>query len=88
MIAYTLEFKASVEKDLRKVPKDRLHDILKKIEELAEVPLPSDSKKLSGAEHLYRVRVGDYRITYEVMHKTKNVTIFYVRNRRSAYRGL
>lgn len=88
MTAYTLEFKASIEKDLRKVPKDRLPDILKKIEELAEVPLPSDSKKLSGAEHLYRVRVGDYRIIYEVMHKTKNVTIFYVRNRRSAYRGL
>jgi mRNA interferase RelE/StbE len=88
MAAYTLDFKASVEKDLRKVPKDRLPVILEKIEELAEVPLPSDSKKLSGAEHLYRVRVGDYRIIYEVVHKTKTVTIFYVRNRRSAYRGL
>ncbi|AKB32220.1 hypothetical protein MSSIH_1530 [Methanosarcina siciliae HI350] len=49
---YTLDFRVSVEKDLRKVPKDRLPDILKKIEELAETPLPSDSKKLSGAEHL------------------------------------
>ena len=88
MTAYTIDFKASVEKDLRKVPEDRLPDILKKIEELAEVPLPPDSKKLFGAEHLYRVRVGDYRIIYEVMHKTKNVTIFYVRHRRSAYRGL
>lgn len=88
MAAYTLDFKASVEKDLRKVPKDRLPVILEKIEELAEVPLPSDSKKLSGAEHLYRVRVGDYRIIYEVVHKTKTVTIFYVRNQRSAYRGL
>lgn len=45
MAAYTVDFKASVEKDLRKVPKDRLPDILEKIEELAEVPLPSDSKK-------------------------------------------
>lgn len=88
MAAYTLEFKVSVEKDLRKVPKDRLPDILKKIEELAETPLPSDSKKLSGAEHLYRVRVGNYRIIYEVVHKTKKVIIFYVRNRRSAYRRL
>jgi mRNA interferase RelE/StbE len=88
MAAYTLDFKASVEKDLRKVPKDRLPVIIEKIEELAEVPLPSDSKKLSGAEHLYRVLVGDYRIIYEVVHKTKTVTIFYVRTRRSAYRGL
>jgi len=88
MAAYTIDFKASVEKDIRKVPKDRLPDILTKIEELAEVPLPRDSRKLSGAEHLYRVRVGDYRIIYEVVHKTKNVTIFYVRHRRYAYRGL
>jgi mRNA interferase RelE/StbE len=58
MAAYTIDFKANVEKDLKKVPKDRLPDILEKIEELAEVPLPSDSKKLSSAEHLYRVRVG------------------------------
>ena len=88
MAAYTIDFKASVEKDLRKVPKDRLPDILEKIEELAEIPLPPDSKKLSGAEHLYRIRVGDYRIIYEVVHKTKSVTIFYIRNRRSAYRRL
>jgi mRNA interferase RelE/StbE len=88
MAAYTIDFKASVEKDLRKVPADRLPDILKKIEGLAEVPLPADSKKLFGAENLYRVRVGDYRIIYEVMHKTKNVTIFYIKHRRSAYREL
>lgn len=88
MTAYIIDFKASVEKDLRKVPKDRLPDILEKIEELAEAPLPVDSKKLSGAEHLYRIRVGDYRIIYEVVHKTKNITIFYVRYLRSVYRGL
>lgn len=88
MAPCTIDFKAGVEKDLRKVPKDRLPDILEKIEKLAEVPHSSDSKKLSGAEHLYRVRVGDYRITNEVVHKTKTVTIFYVRNRRSVYRGL
>jgi mRNA interferase RelE/StbE len=88
MTAYTIDFKASVEKDLRNVPKDRLPHILKKIEELADVPLPGDSKKLSGAEHLYRVRVGDYRIIYEVVHKTKNITIFYIKHRHFAYRKL
>lgn len=55
MAAYTIDFKASVEKDLRKVPADRLPDIIKKIEELAEIPVPGDSKKLFGAEHLYRI---------------------------------
>ena len=77
MAAYTINFKASVEKDLKKVPKDRLPDILEKIEELADVPLPSDSTKLSGAEHLYRVRVGDYRIIYEVAAQNKECQPFF-----------
>ncbi|MDD4523763.1 MAG: hypothetical protein PHW84_13050 [Methanosarcina sp.] len=44
MVAYTISIKANVEKDLKKVPKDRLPDILEKIEELAEIPFPTDSK--------------------------------------------
>lgn len=88
MAAYTIYFKASLEKDLKKLPKDRLSDILIRIEELADVPHPPNSKKIAGTEHLYRICVGDYRIIYEVMHKTKQVTIFYVRHRHSFYRGL
>jgi len=45
-------------------------------------------RRLSGAEHLYRVRVGDYRIIYAVYHAEQEITILYVRHRRTAYRGL
>src|SRR5437870_8906715 len=44
--------------------------------------------KLSGAERLYKIRVGDYRIVYEVDTAALQVTIHYVRHRREAYRKL
>ena len=51
-------------------------------------PLPRQSSKLQGAERLYRLRVGDYRIVYEVDTAALQITIHYVRHRREVYRRL
>jgi mRNA interferase RelE/StbE len=61
---------------------------MSQIERLAADPLPSQVVKLSGAERLYRIRVGDYRIVYEVDAEAKLVTIHYVRHRRDVYRAI
>lgn len=50
---------------------------------LLEEPHPSGSKKLSNAENLYRVRVGDYRILYEVTDDS--VIIHAIGHRRDIY---
>jgi mRNA interferase RelE/StbE len=47
-----------------------------------------DARKLAGAESLYRVRAGDYRIIYSVMHDSREVIVYYIRHRSVAYRGL
>jgi len=44
--------------------------------------------KLSNAERLYRIRVGDYRIVYEVDHDAILITIHYICHRRDVYRTL
>lgn len=62
--------------------------ILQRIEDLSKTPLPFGVRRLSGAEHLYRIRVGDYRIIYAVHHAEQEIIILYIRHRRSAYRGL
>ena len=62
--------------------------ILEKIEDLYETPIPHGARKLSGTDSLYRIRVGEYRVIYEVRHQQRLVILFYVRHRRSAYRGL
>ncbi len=44
--------------------------LIKKIDSLAEDPRPKDAEKLKGAQGLYRVRSGDYRIIYQIKDKT------------------
>ena len=83
---YRINFKPSVEKDLKRVSKHVIAHILKRIAELATNPFPSACLKLTGAERLYRIRVGDYRIIYEMDSSAKVVTIHYVRHRRDVYR--
>jgi len=58
------------------------------VENLSMDPLPHDSRKLAGAESLYRIRVGDYRIIYQVLHESREVIVFYIRHRSVAYRGI
>jgi len=87
MDSYRVVFKPSVEKDLKGLTKALVSRIMKRIEGLADDPF-RPGVKLSTAERLYRVRVGDYRIVYEVDSKARQITVHYVRHRREAYRGL
>jgi mRNA interferase RelE/StbE len=86
--SYSLEFKPSVEKDLQSIPRSFVSRILARIDRLATDPFPPQSAKLQGAECLYRLRVGDYRVVYEVDSKALLITIQYVRHRRDVYRML
>ncbi len=83
---YSVVLKPSVEKDFRQLPKNVLTRVIRLIEGLAANPFPYNSVKLSGTRELYRLRLGDYRIIYEVDATGKLVTIHYVRHRREAYR--
>ena len=60
--------------------------VFKQIEALGNEPFPRQSRKLAGAEQLYRVCVGDYRAVYGVDKAAKEVIIHYVRHRRDVYR--
>ncbi|MGH9785147.1 MAG: type II toxin-antitoxin system RelE family toxin [Terriglobia bacterium] len=88
MAAYSLRFKPSVQKDLESIPKPLIARIISRIEQLKGEPFPHQAVKLQGAERLYRLRVGDYRIVYEVDPPALLITIYYVRHRREVYRGL
>jgi len=88
MGSYSLSFKNSVEKDLRKIPHESIPRIFEHIEKLSTDPFPYDTRKIAGAESLYRIRIGDYRIIYRVVHESREVIVFYIRHRSVAYRGL
>jgi mRNA interferase RelE/StbE len=86
MGSYRLVFKQSVAKDLRRVPKRDVARILKRIEGLAEDPMPPGSEKLSGQER-YRVRQGVYRIIYEIKNEELIVMVVKVGHRREVYKN-
>jgi len=88
MASYSIQFSPSVEKDLRRLPKTVASRVMAAIEALATEPFPRQSIKLSNAEGLYRVRVGSYRIVYEVDTPTGTIVVHYVRHRSDVYRSL
>jgi len=86
--SYKIELKRSAEKELRKLDKSLIPDILRKIEQLAANPRPRQSKKLTGSERSYRLRTGKYRIIYQVDEAAKKVTIYIIKHRGEAYRKM
>ena len=88
MKPYEIILQPSVEKDLRKLSAENSDRVINRIEILAGDPFPAQSIKLKGTEGLYRLRVGDYRIIYEVDSASNSILIHYVRHRREVYRDL
>ena len=88
MSEYSVNFKPSVEKDLRKIPDSELITIMERIERLVFNPFPSHAKKILGTQKTFRIRIRDYRIIYEVDTGKKIITVLYIRHRRDAYRDI
>jgi mRNA interferase RelE/StbE len=83
---YSLRFKSSVEKDLRRIPAAARARCLERISALSSKPRASGARRLTNALHTYRIRVGTYRVICQIDDDERTVTIVYVRHRRDAYR--
>ena len=86
MDLFRVEWKASVDGDLKKLHPSQIPQVVKKLELLAENPTPRGCKKLVATERTYRVRIGNYRIIYQVDYQEKVVMIYYIRHRKDAYK--
>ena len=86
MASFNLQWRASTRKDLRRLPREAISRIVAAVAKLAEELLPRGSEKLTGSERTYRIRVGDYRVVYELLRDAKIVEIQRVRHRKDVYR--
>ena len=84
MARYEVLIVASADKELGNMQKMLRQRIIEKFEEIGKDPRGTDSKKLDDAT--YRVRVGDYRIIYNVNDKERKVVITRIRHRGEVYR--
>jgi mRNA interferase RelE/StbE len=84
---YTVSIKPRAEKFLEGIRDARLYRRLRNaIRALASDPRSPGSIKLQGAEELYRVRVGDYRIIYQIQDTVLVVLVVEIGHRREIYR--
>ena len=85
---YRIEVKRSAAKALKKIPKPDRKRISEKIDSLSD-DLPSpEITKMKGDNPFHRIRVGDYRIIYEVQDEVLVILIVKVGHRKDIYRNL
>jgi mRNA interferase RelE/StbE len=82
---YSVRVLRQASKDISDLPKDYARLVSQHIERLTENPRPYDAKKLK-VEMAYSLRVGVYRILYDIDDKSQVVTVYRVKHRREAYR--
>jgi mRNA interferase RelE/StbE len=86
MASYSVLWRASALRAIRKLESreaDRIHSA---VSELADNPYPEGAEKLKSRERTFRVRAGGYRIIYSVEDREKQVHILKVGHRRDVYR--
>ena len=85
---YTVKFKKSAAKALSKLPRSAQKRIADKINGLEkELPSP-ETTKMKGNNPFHKVRVGDYRIIYEIQNDILVILIVKIGNRKDVYRQL
>jgi len=87
-MVYSVEFRPAVLRSLKKYPKKDLQRIKKRIEELAKDLPDTASTKMKGNNDFHKVRVGDYRIIYEIHNDILIILVVKIGHRKDVYRNL
>ena len=85
---YKAEFKISAAKALKLIPKSDPKRIARKIDSLAESPPDPNTTKLKGNNPFHKVRIGNYRIVYEIQDDVLLILIVKIGHRKDPYRNL
>jgi mRNA interferase RelE/StbE len=78
-----IEIDSKALKDLSKIHKSEVKKIISKIEELEKYPNISNIKKLTNFEPPYRLRVGNYRVLFDI--EDNIITVYRVKHRSKSY---
>ena len=82
---FNIEFSNQSKKFLKKSDKQLAARIIEKIELLKDNPVIHDSKKVIGEDKVFRIRIGDYRVLYEVDWSNKIILIDKIDKRSKVY---
>ena len=86
MESFRVELAKGVEKDLRKIPARQVEKICTAIHKLSLNPKPAGCVKLVGYDIEYRIRVGDYRVIYQIHDSVLVILVIEIGHRKDIYR--
>ena len=85
-MVYRIEILPSAASDLARLEKKEQIRIVRKVNALTENPRPLGSKKLREEIDRWRIRVGDYRVIYDIKNKLVLISVVKIGHRREVYR--
>lgn len=83
---YSIEFRPSAARELKKLEIGTQRRILAALSQLEGDPFPPGVKKLTHEDNIYRIRVGDFRVLYQVESGKLLILVLRVGHRREVYR--
>lgn len=87
-MSYSIEIKKSAAKTLKKIQRLDQHRIVKRIDEIAkDLPNP-EMTKMKGDNPFHKIRVGNYRIIYEIQEEVIIILIVKIGHRKDVYRNI
>jgi mRNA interferase RelE/StbE len=85
-MTYEIIITKSIQKQLDNLPNNIQERVYDKISQLAEEPRPDGVVKLKGYDNEYRIRIGDYRLVYEIQDEQLIVLLVQCNHRRDVYK--
>jgi len=84
-MSYNVQILRRAQKELTQIAKPEYERIKEAIQNLAQDPRPQGCKKLTGREG-WRIRVGGYRVIYEIDDPQHTLTVLHIGHRRDVYK--
>lgn len=85
---YQITVQKPVLKQMRFIPPVVLGHVRERIAALADDPVPAQAEPIQGYKGYFRIRIGSYRVIYEVAHTIRIITIVRIAHRKDVYRNL
>ncbi len=83
---YNVQVSRRAEKQIKALPTAIKNRVTKKLISLRQNPFSSDIKKLKVRHSRYRLRVGDYRIIFDINKESITILVLTVRHRKDVYK--
>jgi mRNA interferase RelE/StbE len=84
-VKYRVDISANAQRSMRKIPKKDQERLLAAMTKLGDDPRPRGTVKMEGEERSYRIRVGVYRVVYDIFDDVLIIEIVRVGHRQGVY---